>query len=125
MTKLVRTKIDKFDIKDAVTISEVKKNAESSDVEKTKKIINFKNIEYIFNYDRMAVNEEKYKKLKNGMTVLFKKNKFKKIEKITENKRYKIYLKNKTDEKSEFKGIAKVMKIGTDMIYIKREKYFL
>ena len=125
MTKLVRTKIDKFDIKDAVTMSEVKKNAESFDVEKTKKIINFKNIEYIFNYDKMAVNEEKYKKLKNGMTVLFKKNKFKKIEKITENKRYKIYLKNKTDEKSEFKGIAKVMKIGTDMIYIKREKYFL
>ena len=59
------------------------------------------------------------------MTVLFKKNKFKDIEKINENKKYKLYLHNKTSKDKEFKGIVKIIKKGTDMIYIKRDKYFL
>ena len=38
-----------------------------------------KEVEYIFDYEKVITDYEKYKKLKNGMTVLFKKNKFKEI----------------------------------------------
>ena len=122
MTKLVRTKIDKFSLEDAVDIGKIN---EYFNISKIKDKINLKEVEYIFDYEKVITDYEKYKKLKNGMTVLFKKNKFKDIEKINENKKYKLYLHNKTSKDKEFKGIVKVIKKGTDMIYIKRGKYFL
>lgn len=121
MTKLVRTKIDKFSLEDAVDIGKIN---EYFNISKIKDKINLKEVEYIFDYEKVITDYEKYKKLKNGMTVLFKKNKFKDIEKINENKKYKLYLHNKTSKDKEFKGIVKVIKKGTDMIYIKRGKYF-
>ena len=125
MTKLVRTKTDKFNLEDAVDIEKIKKENENFDEFKIKKITNFKDIEYIFDYEKIITDYEKYKKLKNGMTVLFKKNKFKNAEKINENKKYKLYLRSGSVENEEFKGIVKVTKKGTDMIYIKRSNYFL
>ena len=122
MTKLVRTKIDKFSLKDALDIEKIN---EGFDAFKIRDIINLKEVKYIFDYEKITTDYEKYKKLKNGMTVLFKKNKFKDIEKINENKKYKLYLHNKTSKDKEFKGIVKIIKKGTDMIYIKRDKYFL
>lgn len=122
MTKLVRTKIDKFSLEDAVDIGKIN---EYFNISKIKDKINLKEVEYIFDYEKVITDYEKYKKLKNGMTVLFKKNKFKDIEKINENKKYKLYLHNKTSKDKEFKGIVKIIKKGTDMIYIKRDKYFL
>ena len=97
----------------------------SNNMEKIKEIIKFKNIECIFNYEKISVSEEKYKKLKNGMTVLVGFKKFKEIHTVTENKLYCVYVKNEMTEQKEFKGIVKVIRKGHDKVYLKREKYFM
>ncbi|MDO5089895.1 MAG: tRNA pseudouridine(55) synthase TruB [Leptotrichiaceae bacterium] len=125
MTKLLRTKIGNFSLKDAVSLKEMGNMGENPNIEETENIIKLKNVESIFDYNEMIVNSEKYKKLKNGMTVLFKINKFKEIHKINENMIYKVYVKNDISKQKEFKGIARVIKKETDSVYMKREKYFL
>ena len=139
MTKLVRTKIDKYSIEESVLLEEIEEKLGkaketsgenickdiSNNMEKTKEIIKFKNIECIFNYEKISVSEEKYKKLKNGMTVLVGFKKFKEVYTVTENKLYCIYVKNEMTEQKEFKGIVKVIRKGHDKIYLKREKYFI
>ena len=139
MTKLVRTKIDKYSIEESVLLEEIEEKLGkaketsgenvckdiSNNMEKTKEIIKFKNIECIFNYEKISVSEEKYKKLKNGMTVLVGFKKFKEIRTVTENKLYCVYVKNEMTEQKEFKGIVKVIRKGHDKVYLKREKYFI
>lgn len=139
MTRLVRTKIDRYSIEESVSLEEIEeKLAEgkeapkenisediSDNTEKVKEIIKFKNIECIFNYEKISVSEEKYKKLKNGMTVLVGFKKFKDIHTVTENNLYCVYVKNETLGKKEFKGIVKVIRKGHDKVYLKREKYFI
>ena len=139
MTRLVRTKIDKYSIEESVLLEEIEEKLGkaketsgenvckdiSNNMEKTKEIIKFKNIECIFNYEKISVSEEKYKKLKNGMTVLVGFKKFKEIHTVTENKLYCIYVKNEMTEQKEFKGIVKVIRKGHDKVYLKREKYFI
>lgn len=139
MTRLVRTKIDKYSIEESVLLEEIEEKLGkaketsgenvckdiSNNMEKTKEIIKFKNIECIFNYEKISVSEEKYKKLKNGMTVLVGFKKFKEIHTVTENKLYCVYVKNEMTEQKEFKGIVKVIRKGHDKVYLKREKYFI
>ena len=139
MTKLVRTKIDKYSIEESVLLEEIEEKLGkaketsgenvckdiSNNMEKTKEIIKFKNIECIFNYEKISVSEEKYKKLKNGMTVLVGFKKFKEIHTVTENKLYCVYVKNEMTDQKEFKGIVKVIRKGHDKVYLKREKYFI
>lgn len=139
MTRLVRTKIDKYNIEESVSMEEIEEKLGkaketsgenvykdiSNNPEKIKEIIKFKNIECIFNYEKISVSEEKYKKLKNGMTVLVGFKKFKEVHTVTENKLYCVYVKNEMTEQKEFKGIVKVIRKGHDKVYLKREKYFI
>ena len=139
MTRLVRTKIDRYSIDESVLLEEIEEklaegkeapkeniNEDISDnTEKVEEIIKFKNIECIFNYEKISVSEEKYKKLKNGMTVRVGFKKFKDIHTVTENNLYCVYVKNETLGKKEFKGIVKVIRKGHDKVYLKREKYFI
>ncbi len=139
MTRLVRTKIDKYSIEESVSLEEIEEKLGeaketsgenvckdiSNNMEKIKEIIKFKNIECIFNYEKISVSEEKYKKLKNGMTVLVGFKKFKEIHTVTENKLYCVYVKNEMTGQKEFKGIVKVIRKGHDKVYLKREKYFI
>ena len=139
MTRLVRTKIDKYSIEESVLLEEIEEKLGkaketsgenickdiSNNMEKIKEIIKFKNIECIFNYEKISVSEEKYKKLKNGMTVLVGFKKFKEVHTVTENKLYCVYVKNEMTEQKEFKGIVKVIRKGHDKVYLKREKYFM
>lgn len=139
MTRLVRTKIDRYSIEESVLLEEIEEKLDkdketsgenickdiSNNPEKVKEIIKFKNIECIFNYEKISISEEKYKKLKNGMTVLVGFKKFKDIHTVTENNLYCVYVKNETLGKKEFKGIVKVIRKGHDKVYLKREKYFI
>lgn len=138
MTRLVRTKIDRYSIEESVSLEEIEEKLakgkevsgenvckDISDMEKVEEIIKFKNIECIFNYEKISISEEKYKKLKNGMTVLVGFKKFKDIHTVTENNLYCVYVKNETLGKKEFKGIVKVIRKGHDKVYLKREKYFI
>jgi len=140
MTRLVRTKIDKYSINESVSLEEIEKKLnnqkeifeDDSDNENNvdrngeiEEVIKFKNIECIFNYEKITLSEEKYKKLKNGMTVLVGFKKFKDIHTVIENKLYCVYVKNETLGKKEFKGIVKVIRKGHDKVYLKRERYFI
>ena len=140
MTRLVRTKIDKYSINESVSLEEIEKKLnnqkeifeDDSDNEnnvdgngKIEKIIKFKSIECIFNYEKITLSEEKYKKLKNGMTVLVGFKKFKDTYTVAENKLYCVYVKNEISGKKEFKGIVKVIRKSHDKVYLKREKYFV
>ena len=89
-------------------------------------------IEYILDYFGINVSNEKYSKLKNGMTVIDTFKKFENISKeinkkehIKENQRFKIYVRNKDTNEREFRGIVKIVNIRGDRIYLKRDKYFL
>lgn len=154
MTRLVRTKIGRLDIEDAITLEkaeaeigklkklvEAKRENESfwatkSDAairaEKIREIVCFVEIEYILDYYGINVSNEKYGRLKNGMTVIdtFKKfenisKKINKRENIRENQKFKIYVRNRDTNKREFRGIVKIASIRGDRIYLKRDKYFL
>ena len=140
MTRLVRTKIEKYSINESVSLEEIEKKLnnqkeifeDDSDNENNvdrngeiEEVIKFKNIECIFNYEKITLSEEKYKKLKNGMTVLVGFKKFKDIYAVAENKLYCVYVKNEISGKKEFKGIVKVKRKSHDKIYLKREKYFI
>ena len=154
MTKLVRTKIGRLSIEDAVSLEEVQSEigklkelveekrenesfwATKSDAairaEKIREIVCFVEIEYILDYYGINVSNEKYGKLKNGMTVIDTFKKFENIgkdikrqEHIRENQKFKIYVRNRNTQKREFKGIVKIVSIRGNRIYLKRDKYFL
>lgn len=154
MTKLVRTKIGRLSIEDAVSLEEVQSEigklkelveekrenesfwATKSDAairaEKIREIVCFVEIEYILDYYGINVSNEKYGKLKNGMTVIDTFKKFENIgknikrqEHIRENQKFKIYVRNRDTQKREFKGIVKIASIRGNRIYLKRDKYFL
>ena len=154
MTKLVRTKIGRLSIEDAVSLEEVQSEigklkelveekrenesfwATKSDAairaEKSREIVCFVEIEYILDYYGINVSNEKYGKLKNGMTVIDTFKKFENIgkdikrqEHIRENQKFKIYVRNRNTQKREFKGIVKIVSIRGNRIYLKRDKYFL
>ena len=154
MTRLVRTKIGRFEIEDAIDLEkaeaeidklkelvEAKRENESfwatkSDAairaEKIREIMCFVEIEYVLDYFGINVSNEKYGKLKNGMTVIDTFKKFENISKevnmrknIKENQKFKIYVRNKNTNEREFRGIVKIVNIKGDRIYLKRDKYFL
>ena len=140
MTRLVRTKIDKYSINESVSLEEIEKKLnnqkeifeDDSDNENNvdrngeiEEVIKFKNIECIFNYEKITLSEEKYKKLKNGMTVLVGFKKFKDLHTVVENNLYCVYARNEISGKKEFKGIVKVTRKSHDKVYLKREKYFI
>lgn len=154
MTKLVRTKIGRLSIEEAVSLEEVQSEigklkelveekrenesfwATKSDAairaEKIREIVCFVEIEYILDYYGINVSNEKYGKLKNGMTVIDTFKKFENIgkdikrqEHIRENQKFKIYVRNRDTQKREFKGIVKIASIRGNRIYLKRDKYFL
>lgn len=154
MTRLVRTKIGRFEIEDAIDLEkaeaeidklkelvEAKRENESfwatkSDAviraEKIREIVCFVEIEYVLDYFGINVSNEKYGKLKNGMTVIDTFKKFENIskevnirEKIKENQKFKIYVRNRDTNEREFRGIVKIVNIKGDRIYLKRDKYLL
>ena len=153
MTRLVRTKIDKYVIEDAISLEKVedeieklkelvrgKKEIESfwatkDDVdiwaEKISEIASFVKIEDMLDYFGINVSNEKYRKLKNGMTVIDTFKKFENIDKeisevnVRENQKFKVYVRNRSTNIREFKGIVKIVNIRGDKIYLKRDKYFL
>ena len=154
MIRLVRTKIDKYVIEDAISLEKVeseigklkelveeKKENESfwatrKDIdkrtEKIKEIVCFVDIEYVLDYFGINVSNEKYGKLKNGMTVIDTFKKFENISKeiskganVRENQKFKVYVRNRSTNIREFKGIVKIINIRGDKIYLKRDKYFL
>lgn len=154
MTRLVRTKIGRFEIEDAIDLEkaeaeidklkelvEAKRENESfwatkSDAviraEKIREIVCFVEIEYVLDYFGINVSNEKYGKLKNGMTVIDTFKKFENIskevnmrKKIKENQKFKIYVRNRDTNEREFRGIVKIVNIKGDRIYLKRDKYFL
>ena len=154
MTRLVRTKIGRFEIEDAIDLEkaeaeidklkelvEAKRENESfwatkSDAviraEKIREIVCFVEIEYVLDYFGINVSNEKYGKLKNGMTVIDTFKKFENISKevnmrknIKENQKFKIYVRNRDINEREFRGIVKIVNIKGDRIYLKRDKYFL
>lgn len=141
MTRLVRTKIDQFVIEDAVTIDELEqkflkfdKNKEK-ELEKLEKLENlgyFAEIEYVLEYLGINVSDEKYKKLKNGMTVLTSHKKFENISKkfgtkivVLAGQKYKVYVRDRRTQDRVFRGVVKVARVTEDRIYLKRDKYFL
>lgn len=154
MTRLVRTKIGRFCLEDAITVEKVeaeigklkelveaKKENESFwatkseaviRAEKIREIVCFVEIEYVLDYFGINVSNEKYGKLKNGMTVIDTFKKFENISKeisrkehIRENQKFKIYVRNRDTDEREFRGIVKIVNIRGDKIYLKRDKYFL
>ena len=154
MTRLVRTKIGRFEIEDAIDLEKAeaeidklkelmkaKRENESfwatkSDAairaEKIREIVCFVEIEYVLDYFGINVSNEKYGKLKNGMTVIDTFKKFENIskevnmrKKIKENQKFKIYVRNRDTNEREFRGIVKIVNIKGDRIYLKRDKYFL
>ena len=123
MTKLIRTKIDEYNLEDAILIEVVieffEKNENIKDTNEIDKILKIKSIESILRYESIYISNEKYIKMKNGMTVLINISKFTNIN-VNANRVYKIY-----NKENEFLGTGKIMKIFDDKVYIKRDKYFL
>lgn len=138
MTRLIRTRIGEFVIEDAIAISEVEKQLEEFEKNRKEKFENFEpfgyfaEIEYVLEYLGINVSNEKYEKLKNGMTVLTSHKKFENISKKFEKRivvlvdqKYKIYVRDRRTQNRVFRGIVKVVKVTDDRIYLKRDKYFL
>lgn len=123
MTKLIRTKIDEYNLEDAILIEDVieffEKNENIKETNEIDKILKIKSIESILRYESIYISNEKYIKMKNGMTVLINISKFTNIN-VNANRVYKIY-----NKENEFLGTGKIIKIFDDKVYIKRDKYFL
>lgn len=123
MTKLIRTKIDEYNLEDAILIEDVieffEKNENIKDTNEIDKILKIRSIETILRYESIYISNEKYIKMKNGMTVLINISKFTNIN-VNANRVYKIY-----NKENEFLGTGKIIKIFDDKVYIKRDKYFL
>lgn len=138
MIRLIRTRIGEFVIEDAIAISEVEKQLEEFEKNRKEKFEKFEpfgyfaEIEYVLEYLGINVSNEKYEKLKNGMTVLTSHKKFENISKkfgkrivVLVDQKYKIYVRDRRTQNRVFRGIVKVVKVTEDRIYLKRDKYFL
>ena len=113
MTKLIRTKIDKFSLKDAYLFEEIEKKETKEEL--------LLDIQNIFDYERIVVSNDELLKLSNGMTVLLNLFEYTMINKIDSvNQKLGVYSSN-----DEFIGIAKIIKFSESSVYIKRDKYFI
>ena len=113
MTKLIRTKIDKFSLKDAYLFEEIEKKETKEEL--------LMDIQNIFDYERIVVSNDELLKLSNGMTVLLNLFEYTMINKIDSvNQKLGVYSSN-----DEFIGIAKIIKFSESSVYIKRDKYFI
>lgn len=90
-----------------------------------RKALKFKDIESIFNYKNITVSSEKYRNLKNGMTVISGIKKFGNMNSVKENELYSVYVTDSGEGDRQFKGIIKVVRKVHDKVYLKRDKYFL
>ncbi len=158
MTRLIRTKIDKFSLDGSVSLEEIEeglgdlivpeKNKDGSpegiegkirnmldnmlkdtvlreNYKLIRKALKFKDIESIFNYKNITVSSEKYRNLKNGMTVISGIKKFGNMNSVKENELYSVYVTDSGEGDRQFKGIIKVVRKVHDKVYLKRDKYFL
>ena len=113
MTKLIRTKIDKFSLENTFLFEEIEKLENKEEL-----IID---IESLFDYEHITLSKNELLKLSNGMTTILELSKYgiSNAEDLT-NKKLKVYSSN-----NEFVGIANILKFDESNMYIKRDKYFV
>ena len=113
MTKLIRTKIDKYSLENAFLFEEIEKLDNKEEL-----IID---IESLFDYEHIILSKNELLKLSNGMTTILElsKHAISNMEDLT-NKKLKVYSSN-----NEFVGIANILKFDESNMYIKRDKYFV
>ena len=113
MTKLIRTKIDKYSLENAFLFEEIEKLENKEEL-----IID---IESLFDYEHIILSKNELLKLSNGMTTILEssKHRISNMEDLT-NKKLKVYSSN-----NEFVGIANILKSDEGNMYIKRDKYFV
>ena len=113
MTKLIRTKIDKFSLENTFLFEEIEKLDNKEEL-----IID---IESLFDYEHIILSKNELLKLSNGMTTILElsKHTISNAEDLT-NKKLKVYSSN-----NEFVGIANILKFDESNMYIKRDKYFV
>ena len=113
MTKLIRTKIDKFSLENTFLFEEIEKLDNKEEL-----IID---IESLFDYEQITLLKNELLKLSNGMTTILElsKHTISNAEDLT-NKKLKVYSSN-----NEFVGIANILKFDESNMYIKRDKYFV
>lgn len=113
MTKLIRTKIDKFSLENTFLFEEIEKLDNKEEL-----IID---IESLFDYEQITLSKNELLKLSNGMTTILELSKYgiSNVGDLT-NKKLKVYSSN-----NEFVGIANILKFDESNMYIKRDKYFV
>lgn len=113
MTKLIRTKIDKYSLENAFLFEEIEKSENKEEL-----IID---IESLFDYEHIILSKNELLKLSNGMTTILEssKHRISNMEDLT-NKKLKVYSSN-----NEFVGIANILKFDESNMFIKRDKYFV
>ena len=113
MTKLIRTKIDKYSLENAFLFEEIEKSENKEEL-----IIV---IESLFDYEHIILSKNELLKLSNGMTTILElsKHAISNMEDLT-NKKLKVYSSN-----NEFVGIANILKFDESNMFIKRDKYFV
>lgn len=113
MTKLIRTKIDKFSLENTFLFEEIEKLDNKEEL-----IID---IESLFDYEQITLSKNELLKLSNGMTTILELSKYgiSNAGDLT-NKKLKVYSSN-----NEFVGIANILKFDESNMYIKRDKYFV
>lgn len=113
MTKLIRTKIDKYSLENAFLFEEIEKLDNKEEL-----IID---IESLFDYEHIILSKNELLKLSNGMTTILElsKHAISNMEDLT-NKKLKVYSSN-----NEFVGIANILKFDESNMFIKRDKYFV
>ena len=113
MTKLIRTKIDKYSLENTFLFEEIEKLDNKEEL-----IID---IESLFDYEHIILSKNELLKLSNGMTTILElsKHTISNAEDLT-NKKLKVYSSN-----NEFVGIANILKFDESNMYIKRDKYFV
>ena len=113
MTKLIRTKIDKYSLENTFLFEEIEKLDNKEEL-----IID---IESLFDYEHITLSKNELLKLSNGMTTILELSKYgiSNAGDLT-NKKLKVYSSN-----NEFVGIANILKFDESNMYIKRDKYFV
>ena len=113
MTKLIRTKIDKFSLENTFLFEEIEKLDNKEEL-----IID---IESLFDYEQITLSKNELLKLSNGMTTILELSKYgiSNVGDLT-NKKLKVYSSN-----NKFVGIANILKCDESNMYIKRDKYFV
>ena len=114
MSMLVRTKVDKFDIFDAVTLDEIQKYSQEDNIDLILKPIDF----VLTQYKELILDDEYFEILQNGGRVFVSNNLPLLKANINESSKVRIYCKN------HFIGIG-IVKSYNDEKYVKMEKVFL